>query len=97
MVGFNYNDYLRICDEINLNKIGSIVEITLILNQLQMSNYNEDICLDKIEELQELSYKVSELKTRAAFHMNYEVYDKCDVYHVDITFQLRRLNDMINK
>lgn len=97
MSWFKYEDYLRISDEINLNKLGSIVEITLILNHLQMPNYNEDICLDKIEELEELSYKVSELKTRAAFHKNHEVYDKCDVYHVDIMFQLRKLNDMINK
>ena len=95
MRGFNYDDYLRISDEINLNRLGSIIEITLMLNHSQMCNYNDDICLDKIEELQELLYKISELKTKAAFHMNHEVYDRCDVYHADIMFQLSMLDGMI--
>ena len=96
-MSFTYDDYLRISDEINISKLGSKIEMILLLNHLQMENYNEDICRDKIEELKELAFDVLELKAKATFHNSQEVYDKCEVYYADIMFQLRRMREICNQ
>ena len=41
---FEFNDYLKIDDEIQLNKLASEIDMKLILNELQMKNFNEETC-----------------------------------------------------
>lgn len=94
MSWFDYDDYLRISDEIDFNKIASKVEITLLMNELQMDKYNEDLCRDKLVELNELVYDVMEMEARAAIHKHHEIYDKCLVYYEDIQWQM---NEFVKK
>jgi hypothetical protein len=94
MSWFDYDDYLRISDEIDFNKMASKVEITLLMNELQMDKYNADLCRDKLLELNELVYDVMEMEARAAMHKHHEIYDKCLVYYEDIQWQM---NEFVNK
>lgn len=94
MSWFDYDDYLRISDEIDFNKMASKVEITLLMNELQMDKYNEDLCRDKLLELNELVYDVMEMEARAAIHKHHEIYDKCLVYYEDIQWQM---NEFVKK
>jgi hypothetical protein len=94
MSWFDYDDYLRISDEIDFNKMASKVEITLLMNELQMDKYNEDLCRDKLVELNELVYDVMEMEARAAIHKHHEIYDKCLVYYEDIQWQM---NEFVKK
>ena len=91
MSWFTYDDYLRISDEIDFNKVASKVDIALLLNELQMDKYDEDICRDKIYELNQLVYEVMEMEARAAIHKNHEIYDKCLVYYHDLQWQMNVL------
>lgn len=94
MSWFNYDDYLRISDEIDFNKLATKVESTLLMNELQMDKYNEDLCRDKLLELNELVYDVMEMEARAAIHKHHEIYDKCLVYYEDIQWQM---NEFVKK
>ena len=88
---FSYEDYLRISDEIKLNKLASQIDITLILNDFQIDNYDMDLCLDKVMELELMYEDVLALESLAAFHKNHEVYDMCEVYRIEIQHQVNRL------
>lgn len=94
MSWFDYDDYLRISDEIDFNKLATKVESTLLMNELQMDKYNEDLCRDKLLELNELVYDVMEMEARAAIHKHHEIYDKCLVYYEDIQWQM---NEFVKK
>jgi hypothetical protein len=94
MSWFDYDDYLRISDEIDFNKLATKVESTLLMNELQMDKYNEDLCRDKLLELNELVYDVMEMEARAAIHKYHEIYDKCLVYYEDIQWQM---NEFVKK
>lgn len=94
MSWFNYDDYLRISDEIDFNKLATKVESTLLMNELQMDKYNEDLCRDKLLELNELVYDVMEMEARSAIHKHHEIYDKCLVYYEDIQWQM---NEFVKK
>jgi hypothetical protein len=94
MSWFDYDDYLRISDEIDFNKLATKVESTLLMNELQMDKYNEDLCRDKLLELNELVYDVMEMEARATIHKHHEIYDKCLVYYEDIQWQM---NEFVKK
>jgi hypothetical protein len=59
-----------------------------------MDKYNEDLCRDKLLELNELVYDVMEMEARAAIHKHHEIYDKCLVYYEDIQWQM---NEFVKK
>ena len=94
MSWFSYDDYLRISDEIDFNKMATKVDAILLMNDLQMDKYNEDLCRDKLVELNELVYDVMEMEARAAIHKHREIYDKCLVYYEDIQWQM---NEFVKK
>lgn len=91
MSWFSYEDYLRISDEIDFNKLATKVELTLIINEFQMDKYDEELCRDKLFELNGLVYDVMEMEARAAIHEHHEIYDKCLVYYEDIQWQMNLL------
>jgi hypothetical protein len=94
MSWFSYDDYLRISDEIDFNKMATKVDAILLMNDLQMDKYNEDLCRDKLAELNEIVYDVMEMEARAAIHKHHEIYDKCLVYYEDIQWQM---NEFVKK
>jgi hypothetical protein len=94
MSWFSYDDYLRISDEIDFNKMATKVDAILLMNDLQMDKYNEDLCRDKLAELNEIVYDVMEMEARAVLHKHREIYDKCLVYYEDIQWQI---NEFVNK
>lgn len=69
----------------------------LIFNKKQMDKYDRDMCEDKLKLLEDLSLEFMGLISRAAFHNNKTVYDMCDVYIVDITYQMNELAKRIDK
>lgn len=93
----NYNDYLMISDEIKLNKLASELDIILTLNEMQMHNYTEDICMDKMTELYKLFNQLMILKQEAIMHNNYKVHDYCEVYLVEAEYQMSELRKLYMK
>jgi hypothetical protein len=93
----NYNDYLMISDEIKLNKLASELDIILTLNEMQMHNYTEDTCMNKMTELYKLFNQLMILKQEAIMHNNYKVYDYCEVYLVEAECQMSALRKLYMK
>lgn len=93
----NYNDYLMISDEIKLNKLASELDIILTLNEMQMHNYTEDTCMNKMTELYKLFNQLMILKQEAIMHNNYKVYDYCEVYLVEAECQMCALRKLYMK
>lgn len=93
----NYNDYLMISDEIKLNKLASELDIILTLNEMQMHNYTEDTCMNKMTELYKLFNQLMILKQEAIMHNNYKVYDYCEVYLVEAEYQMSELRKLYMK
>lgn len=90
----NYNDYLMISDEIKLNKLASELDIILTFNEMQMHNYTEDTCMNKMTELYKLFNQLMILKQEAIMHNNYKVYDYCEVYLVEAECQMSELRKL---
>lgn len=93
----NYNDYLMISDEIKLNKLASELDIILTFNEMQMHNYTEDTCMNKMTELYKLFNQLMILKQEAIMHNNYKVYDYCEVYLVEAEYQMSELRKLYMK
>jgi hypothetical protein len=92
---FEFNDYLKIDDEIQLNKLASEIDMKLILNELQMKNFNEETCFNKMTELYMLYNKLMELNNRAIMHNNHYVSDMCEVYLVETDYQMHELRNKV--
>lgn len=93
----NYNEYLMISDEIKLNKLASELDIILTFNEMQMHNYTEDMCMDKMTELYKLFNQLMILKQEAIMHNNHKVYDYCEVYLVEAEYQMSELRKLYMK
>jgi hypothetical protein len=93
----NYNEYLMISDEIKLNKLASELDIILTFNEMQMHNYTEDTCMNKMTELYKLFNQLMILKQEAIMHNNYKVYDYCEVYLVEAKCQMSELRKLYMK
>lgn len=87
----NYNDYLKISDEIKLNKLVSEIDIAIAFNDMQMDNYDEETAMKRLTELNKLYQELLILKNEAIMHENYKVYDYCEVYHFDLEYQMNLL------
>lgn len=88
---FDYNDYLKISDEIALNKITSELDMMLIINEFNMKTFDEANSLKKIIELTYMMNKLQDLKNKAMAHNNHSVYDMCEVYMVEVECQMTKL------
>ena len=48
MSWFRYEDYLRICDEIDFNKVATKVDVAIISINHQLNRYDEDACNNRL-------------------------------------------------
>lgn len=90
---FNYNDFEIMKDEYELNKLATEVEITIILNEKLMDNYDATTSYRKMTELLNLIGKLQDLKNKAMVHNAKEVFDMCEVYIVDAEYQMNKLRN----
>ena len=88
---FDYNDYLNISDEIALNKIASELDMMLLMNEFNMKTFDEEKSLNKIIELTYMMNKLQDLKNKAMCHNSKYIVDMCEVYMVEVEFQMAKL------
>ena len=89
----NYNDYLQISNEIELSKLASEVETTIMLNDKLMKDYDAPTSFIKMTELLNLIGKLQDLKNKAFAHNSKYVVDMCEVYIVDAEYQMNLLRN----
>lgn len=87
----NYNEYLKVGDQIKLNKIVNELEEVMLLNELQMDKYDNDTCLKKVIELNNIFYQLLDLKNETIAHNNYELYSECESYCITLQSQMAQL------
>lgn len=90
---FNNNDFEIMKDEYKLNKLATEVEMTIILNEKFMDNYDATTSYIKMTELLNLIGKLQDLKNKAVMHNAKKVFDMCEVYIVDAEYQMNKLRD----
>lgn len=88
---FDYNDYLNISDEIALNKIASELDMMLLMNEFNMKTFDEAASLKKVIELTYMMNKLQDLKNKAVAHNSKYIVDMCEVYMVEVEFQMAKL------
>ena len=88
---FDYNDYLKISDEIALNKIASELDMMLLMNEFNMKTFDEAASLKKVIELTYMMNKLQDLKNKAVAHNSKYIVDMCEVYMVEVEFQMAKL------
>ena len=88
---FDYNDYLNISDEIALNKIASELDMMLLMNEFNMKSFDEAASLKKVIELTYMMNKLQDLKNKAVAHNSKYIVDMCEVYMVEVEFQMAKL------
>ena len=89
----NYNDYLQISNEIELSKLASEVETTIMLNDKLMKDYDAPTSYIKMVELLNLIGKLQDLKNKAFVYNSKYVVDMCEVYIVDAEYQMNLLRN----
>jgi hypothetical protein len=87
----NFNDFLQICDEIELNKIASEVEMIMLVNHNMIDKYDTEMAQKKTFELMSFVNKLQDLKNKAMIHNAKKVFDMCEVYIVDAEYQMNLL------
>ena len=90
---FNYDDFNIMKDEYELNKLATEVEITIIINEKLMHNYDATTSYIKMTELLNLIGKLQDLKNKAMVHNAKKVFDMCEVYIVDAEYQMNKLRN----
>lgn len=90
----SYLDFLRIGDEIDLDSLAAEVELTMMINERLIDNYDESTAQKKIFELMNLISRLQELKNYAMAHSSYTVFDKCEIYIIEIEQQMNKLRDI---
>ena len=88
---FEYEDFLRLSDEIEMNKLSSKVDMTLIINEKNMNNYDKETSFNKTMELMAIVSELQDLKNKAVTHNSKYVIDMCEVYIVDAEYQMSLL------
>lgn len=88
---FDYNDYLKISDEIALNKIASELDMMLLMNEFNMKTFDEEKSLNKIIELTYMMNKLQDLKNKAVAHNSKYIVDMCEVYMVEVECQMAKI------
>lgn len=89
----NYNEFLQIGDEIELSKLATEVETTIMLNEKFMNNYDATTSYTKTTELLNLIGKLQDLKNKAMIHNAQKVFDMCEIYIVDAEYQMNLLRN----
>jgi hypothetical protein len=89
----NYNEFLQISDEIELSKLATEVETTIMLNDKFMKDYDATTSYTKTTELLNLIGKLQDLKNKAMIHNAKKVFDMCEVYIVDAEYQMNLLRN----
>ena len=89
----DYNDFLKVGLEIDAITLGREVGAALILSDLHFQEYldNEDLARDKVSELLQLIYKVSELEQKAYIYNLNGVVESCIDY---ITMLEEQMNEL---
>lgn len=89
----DYNDFLKVGLEIDAITLGKEVSTALILSELYSQEYldNEDLARDKVSELLQLIYKVSELEQKAYIYNLNGVVESCRDYITMIEEQMNEL------
>ena len=90
---FDSNDFKIMKDEYELNKLATEVEMTIILNEKLMDNYDATTSYIKMTELLNLIGKLQDLKNKAMVHNAKKVFDMCEVYIVDAEYQMNKLRN----
>lgn len=90
---FNNNDFEIMKDEYELNKLATEVEMTIILNEKLMDNYDATTSYIKMTELLNLIGKLQDLKNKAMIHNATKVFDMCEIYIVDAEYQMDKLRN----
>ena len=90
---FDSNDFKIMKDEYELNKLATEVEMTIILNEKLMDNYDATTSYIKMTELLNLISKLQDLKNKAMVHNAKKVFDMCEVYIVDAEYQMNKLRN----
>lgn len=90
---FNNNDFEIMKDEYKLNKLATEVEMTIILNEKFMDNYDATTSYIKMTELLNLIGKLQDLKNEAMVHNAKKVFDMCEIYIVDAEYQMNKLRN----
>ena len=90
---FDSNDFKIMKDEYELNKLATEVEMTIILNEKLMDNYDATTSYIKMTELLNLIGKLQDLKNKAMIHNATKVFDMCEIYIVDAEYQMNKLRN----
>ena len=90
----DYNDFLRMSEEIEMNKLASAIDMQLILNEKCMKHYDGITGLAKISEFFKMINELQDLKNRAVCHNNHSVADMCEVYIIEIECQMSELRKL---
>lgn len=90
---FDSNDFEIMKDEYELNKLATEVEMTIILNEKLMDNYDATTSYIKMTELLNLIGKLQDLKNKAMVHNATKVFDMCEIYIVDAEYQMDKLRN----
>lgn len=85
---FEYEDFLRISDEIEMNRLSSKIDMMLIANERNMNDYTKEISFNKTMELMAIISELQDLKNKAVAHNSKYVVDMCEVYIVDAEYQM---------
>ena len=88
---FEYEDFLKLSDEIEMNKLSSKVDMTLIINEKNMNDYDKETSFNKTMELMAIVSELQDLKNKAVAHNSKYVVDMCEVYIVDAEYQMSLL------
>ena len=80
-------------DEYELNKLATEVEMTIILNEKLMDNYDATTSYIKMTELLNLIGKLQDLKNKAMIHNATKVFDMCEIYIIDAEYQMDKLRN----
>ena len=90
---FDSNDFKIMKDEYELNKLATEVEMTIILNEKLMDNYDATTSYIKMTELLNLIGKLQDLKNKAMIHNATKVFDMCEIYIIDAEYQMDKLRN----
>ena len=91
MSTFNYEDFLKISDEIELNNITSNLDMILILNERNIQHYDAETSFNKTMELMAIVSDLQDLKNKAVVHNSHSVADMCEVYIIEAEHQMCQL------
>jgi hypothetical protein len=92
-----FNDYLKIDDEVEFNKLATEMDALLASIYFCKDNYTPQIIMDKITELHILRYAFVDLANKTMLHNSYEINDKCEVYIVEADYIIRDLRNRYNE